>query len=82
VLVDVLELLHVGDSLLHSLQHLSLHNQDLLKCWGRVGIIVVIFFIHRTVASVGHLTIMKQFATEIGIKIKDLHLYASRYNDD
>jgi hypothetical protein len=28
-----LSLLHVVHSLLHSLQHLSLHYQNLLKCW-------------------------------------------------
>jgi hypothetical protein len=29
-----LSLLHVGHSLLHGLQHLRLHYQNLLKCWG------------------------------------------------
>jgi hypothetical protein len=28
-----LSLLHVGHSLLHGLHHLSLHYQNLLKCW-------------------------------------------------
>jgi hypothetical protein len=77
-----LSMFHVSHSLLHSLQHLSLHNQDLLKRWRWVGSIVVIVFIHGTVASVGHLMIMKRFETEIEIEIKDSQLYASRYSDD
>jgi hypothetical protein len=61
-----LSLLHVGHSLLHGLQHLGLHYQNLLKCWGWrriVGSIVV--FICGTVASVSHLMIGKRFETEI-----------------
>jgi hypothetical protein len=61
-----LSLLHVGHSLLHGLQHLGLHYQNLLMCWGWrqiVGSIVV--FICGTVASVGHLMIGKIFETEI-----------------
>jgi hypothetical protein len=77
-----LSVLHVSHSLLHSLQHLSLHNQDLLKRWRWVGSIVVIVFIHGMVVSVGHLMIMKRFEIEIEIVIKDSQLYASRYNDD
>jgi hypothetical protein len=36
--------MHVGHSLLHSLQHLSLHDQHLLQCWWwrRVGITIII----------------------------------------
>jgi hypothetical protein len=61
-----LSLLHVGHSLLHGLQHLSLHYQNLLKCWWwrRVGIIVVVVLIDTTVASVGHLVIVKRFERE------------------
>jgi hypothetical protein len=58
-----LMLLHVNHSLLHGLQHLSLHYQNLLKCWWwrRVGIVVVIVvLVGSTVASVGHLTIVKR----------------------
>jgi hypothetical protein len=64
-------LLHVCHSLLHSLQHLSLHNQYLLQCWWwrRVGIVVVIVLISDTVVSVGHLMIVKRFE----IEIKDRH---------
>jgi hypothetical protein len=61
-----LSLLLVGHSLLHGLQHLGLHYQNLLKCWGWrqiVGSIVV--FICGTVVSVSHLMIGKRFDTEI-----------------
>jgi hypothetical protein len=75
-------LLHVCHSLLHSLQHLSLHNQYLLQCcwWRQVGIVVVVVvvLISDMVASVGHLMIVKRFE----IEIQDSQLYASRYNDD
>jgi hypothetical protein len=62
-------LLHVRHSLLHSLQHLILHDQYLLQCWWwrRVGIVVVVL-ISDTVVSVGHLMIMKRFETEIEIQ--------------
>jgi hypothetical protein len=68
--------------LLHGLQHLSLHYQDLLKCWWRrrIGNIVVIVPICGMIASVCHLVIMKSFEREI--EIKDAQLYVSRYNDD
>jgi hypothetical protein len=75
-----LSLLHVGHSLLQGLQHLSLRYQHLLKCWRRVGSIVVIAFIHGTFASVCHLMNVKRFETEIGIK--DSQPYTSRYSDD
>jgi hypothetical protein len=76
-------LLHVSHSLLHSLQHLSLHDQHLLQCWWwrQVGIVVIVL-IGDMVASVGHLMIVKRFETEVEIEIKDSQLYASRYNDD
>jgi hypothetical protein len=76
-------LLHVGHSLLHSLQHLSLQDQHLLQCWWwrPVGIVVIVLM-SDTVVSVGHLMILKRFETEIKIEIKDSHLYASRYKDD
>jgi hypothetical protein len=75
-----LGLLHVGHSLLHGLQHLSLHYQNLLKCWSWKWVVVVL--VGTTVASVGHLVILKRFETEIDMAIRDSHLYASRYNDD
>jgi hypothetical protein len=76
-----LSLLHVGHSLLHGLQHLGLHYQNLLKCWWwrRVGIVVVVVvLIGTTVVSVGHLMIVKR------VEDRDTRfpLYASRYNDD
>jgi hypothetical protein len=79
-----LGLLHVGHSLLHGLQHLSLHYQHLLKCWWwrRVVGIVVVVLVGTTVASVGHLIIVKRFEIELKIEIQDSHLYASRYTDD
>jgi hypothetical protein len=65
-----LSLLHVGCSLLHGLQHLSLHYENLLSCrwWRRVGIVVVVL-IGTTVASVGHLMIVK--SCEIEVKDRD-----------
>jgi hypothetical protein len=61
--------MHVGHSLLHSLQHLSLHDEHLLQCWWwrRVGIVVVVLM-SVTVTSVGHLMIVKRFEIEIKIK--------------
>jgi hypothetical protein len=66
-----LSLLHVGHSLLHGLQHLSLHYQNLLKCWWWrwVGVVVVVL-IGTTVVSVGHLMIVKRF--EIEVKDRDM----------
>jgi hypothetical protein len=60
-------LLHVCHSLLYSLQHLSFHNQYLLQCWWwrQVGVVIVIVLISNTIASVGHLMIMKRFEKEI-----------------
>jgi hypothetical protein len=77
-----LSLLHVGHSLLHGLQHLSLHYQNLLQCWWwrRVGVVVVL--VGTMVVSVGHLMIVKRFETEIDIAIRDSQLYASRYTND
>jgi hypothetical protein len=79
-----LRLLHVGHSLLHGLQHLGLHYQNLLKCWWWrwVGIVVIVVLVGTTVASVGHLIIVKRFETEIDMAIRDSQLCASRYNDD
>jgi hypothetical protein len=76
-----LSLLHVGHSLLHSLQHLSLHYQNLLKCWWWRRVVVVVL-VGTTVASVGHQMIVKRFETKIDIEIRDSQLYASRYTDD
>jgi hypothetical protein len=79
----LLSLLHVGHSLLHGLQHLSLHYQNLLKSWWwRWASIVVDVLVGTTVASVGHLVIEKRFETEIDMVIRDPQLYASRYTDD
>jgi hypothetical protein len=77
-----LSLLHVGHSLLHGLQHLSLHYQNLLKCWWwrRDGIVVVL--VGTMIVSVGHLMILKRFEIEIDIEIRDSQLYASRYTDN
>jgi uncharacterized membrane protein len=79
-------LLHVDHSLLHGLQHLSLHYQYLIKCWWWrwvVGIVViVVLVVVTTVASVGHLMIVKRFEIELKIEIQDSQLYASRYTDD
>jgi hypothetical protein len=77
-----LSLLRVGHSLLHGLQHLSLHYQNLLKCWWwrRVGNIVAL--ICGTVASVSHLMIGTRFETKIDIEIRYSQLYASSYTDD
>jgi hypothetical protein len=82
-----LGLLHVGHSMLHGLQHLSLHYQHLLKCWWfrwvvGVVVVVVLIVIGTTVASVGHLMIVKRFEIELKIEIQDSQLYASRYTDD
>jgi hypothetical protein len=66
-----LSLLHVGHSLLHGLQHLSLHDQNLLKYWWWrwVGIAVVVILVGTMVASVGHLMIVK--GCEIEVKDRD-----------
>jgi uncharacterized membrane protein len=80
-----LSLLHVDYSLLHGLQHLSLHYQYLLKCWWWrqvVGVVVVLIVIGTTVVSVVHLMIVKRFEIELKIEIQDSQLYASRYTDD
>jgi hypothetical protein len=80
-----LSLLHVGHSLLHGLQHLSLHYQHLLKCWWWrrvVGIVVVVLVVVTMVVSVGHLMIVKSCEIEVKIEIQDSQLYASRYTDD
>jgi hypothetical protein len=68
-LLLTLRLLHVRHSLLHSLQHLSLHNQYFLQCWWwrLVGIVVVVVvvLVGTTVASVHHLMIVKRFETAV-----------------
>jgi hypothetical protein len=67
-LLLTLRLLHVRHSMLHSLQHLSLHNQYLLQCWWWrwVGIVVVVVvLVGTTVVSVHHLMIVKRFETEV-----------------
>ena len=70
-----LSLLHIGHSLLHGLQHLSLHYQNLLECWwwrwvGSIVSIVLIcvVIIVVAVASVCHLLIGKRFEIRIEIK--------------
>jgi hypothetical protein len=80
-----LSLLYVGHSLLHGLQHLSLHYQNLLKCWWWrwvVIIVVVVVLVGTTVVNVGHLVIEKRFETEIEMAIRDSQLYASSYTND
>jgi hypothetical protein len=66
-----LSLLHVGHNMLHGLQYLSLHYQNLLKCWWwrRVGIVVVVVLVGTMVVSVGHLMIVK--SCEIEVKDRD-----------
>jgi hypothetical protein len=61
-----LSFLHVGHSLLHGLQHLSLHYQNLLKCWWWrwVGVVVVVVLVSTTIVSVGHLMVVKRFEIE------------------
>jgi hypothetical protein len=79
-----LSLLHVGQGLLHGLQHLGLHYQNLLKYWRWRWVGIVVVLVGTTVASVSHLVIEKRFETEIDIDmaIRDSQLYASRYADD
>jgi hypothetical protein len=69
-----LSLLYVGHCLLHGLQYLSLHYQNLLKCWRWrqvciIIVVVVVVLISTMVASVGHLMIVKGF--EIEVKDRD-----------
>jgi hypothetical protein len=68
-LLLTLRLLHICHSLLHSLQHLSLNNQYLLQCWWwrwvGIVVVVVVVLIGTTIASVGHLMIMKRFEEEV-----------------
>jgi hypothetical protein len=60
----------------------------LLQCWWWrwvgivVVVIVVVVVVGTTVASVGHLMIVKRFEIEEKIEIQDSQLYASRYNND
>jgi hypothetical protein len=54
----------------------------LLQCWWWRLVGVVVVLVGTTVASVGHLIIMKRFEIEEKIEIRDSQLYASRYNDD
>jgi hypothetical protein len=77
-----LSLLHVGHSLLHGLQHLGLHYQNLLKCWWWWWVVVVVVLVGTTVESVGHPVIEKRFETDIDMVIRDSQLYASRYTDN
>jgi hypothetical protein len=56
--------------LLHGLQHLSLHHQNLLKgWWWRRVVSVVVVLVGTTVASVGHLIIVKGFEIELKIEV-------------
>jgi hypothetical protein len=66
---------------------MSLHYQNLLKCWwwrrvDVVAVVTVVVLVGTTVASVGHVMIVKRFGTQIDIEIRDSELYASRYIDD
>jgi hypothetical protein len=57
----------------------------LFQCWWwrHVGVVVVVVvLLSGTIASVGHLIIVKRFEIEIALEIKDSHLYASSYNND
>jgi hypothetical protein len=59
----------------------------LLKCWWwrwvvSVVVVIVVVLVGTTVASVGHLMIVKRFEIELKIEIQDSQLYASRYTDD
>jgi ABC-type cobalamin transport system permease subunit len=56
----------------------------LLKCWWwrRVDVVAIVVLVGTTVASVGHVMIVKRFGTQIDIEIRDSELYASRYIDD
>jgi hypothetical protein len=59
----------------------------LLKCWwwrrvDVVAVVAVVVLVGTTVASVGHVMIVKRFGTQIDIEIRDSELYASRYIDD
>jgi hypothetical protein len=57
----------------------------LFQCWWwrHVGVVaVVVVLLSGTIASVGHLMIVKRFEIEIAIEIKDSQLYASSYNND
>jgi hypothetical protein len=49
---------------------------------GWIVVVVVLVLVGITVASVGHLMIVKRFEIEEKIEIRDSHLYASRYNND
>jgi hypothetical protein len=62
---------------------LELALSKLAQCWWwrRIDVVVVVL-IGTTVASVGHLMIMKRFETEIDIEIRDSQLYVSRYTND
>ena len=65
-----LGLLHASHSLLHGLQHLSLHHQNLLKgWWWRRVVSVVVVLVGTTVASVGHLIVVKGFEIELKVEI-------------
>jgi hypothetical protein len=64
---------------------MSLHYQNLLKCWQWRWIVgstvdIVLIGVVVAVESVSHLVIGQRFETEI--EIKDSQLYASWYNDD
>ncbi len=47
-----------------------------------IVVVVVVVLVGTTVASVGHLMIVKRFEIELKIEIQDSQLYASRYTDD
>jgi hypothetical protein len=52
----------------------------LLQCWWWRWVDIVVL-LSGTIASVGHLMIVKRFEIGIEIEIKDSQLYASMYND-
>jgi hypothetical protein len=44
-----LSILHVDHGLLHGLKHLSLHHQNLLQGWWRIGSVVVLSIVFLSV---------------------------------
>jgi hypothetical protein len=52
-----------------------------MRVVGVVVVVVVLVVIGTTVASVGHLMIVKRFEIELEMEIQDSQLYASRYTN-
>jgi hypothetical protein len=66
----VLSILHVDHHLLHSLKHLSLHQQNLLQNWWRVGSVVVlniiVIYVGVVVPCVDHLKNFDEISKKVG----------------